>query len=190
MTRTTKEETREQILKAALEVFGEYGYAASTLPQLAKAAGVAVGTIYVHFSDKQELVNELYRHWKKELFYSLDLGKSNDPPRDRFHRFWKSYIGFGLEHQQAMVFLENHHHATYLDETSRELAERVIGSYLTFVNEMVSANVFKPFHSVLLLAALHGISTSVLEKVWHGHIEPTEETMKQAEQLCWEAVRA
>jgi AcrR family transcriptional regulator len=46
---------QEQILKAALEVFTRKGYAAATIPEIARAAGVATGTIYIYYPSKREL---------------------------------------------------------------------------------------------------------------------------------------
>ncbi len=50
--RTTRQ---QQILKAALEVFARKGYAAATIPEIARAAGVATGTIYIYYPSKREL---------------------------------------------------------------------------------------------------------------------------------------
>jgi AcrR family transcriptional regulator len=50
---TTKR--REQILKAAIDVFSRKGYAAATIPEIAKLAGVAAGTIYLYYPSKREL---------------------------------------------------------------------------------------------------------------------------------------
>jgi AcrR family transcriptional regulator len=46
---------REQILKAGMDVFSRKGYAAATIPEIAKAAEVAAGTIYLYFPNKREL---------------------------------------------------------------------------------------------------------------------------------------
>jgi AcrR family transcriptional regulator len=48
-------------MRAALELFTTRGYHASTTPQIASRAGVAEGTIYRHFSSKEQLLNEIYR---------------------------------------------------------------------------------------------------------------------------------
>jgi AcrR family transcriptional regulator len=50
-----KSSRQEQILKAALEVFSRKGYAAATIPEIARAAGVAAGTIYIYYPSKREL---------------------------------------------------------------------------------------------------------------------------------------
>jgi AcrR family transcriptional regulator len=47
--------TRQQLLDAAVTVLSERGYARTTTKEIARAAGVSEGTIYRHFTSKQEL---------------------------------------------------------------------------------------------------------------------------------------
>src|SRR3982074_2154247 len=54
-------ERREAIIEAALEEFVARGFAATRLDDVAKRAGVAKGTIYLHFKDKEALFQELIR---------------------------------------------------------------------------------------------------------------------------------
>src|SRR5262245_63855022 len=52
---------REAILAAALDEFSAQGFAAVRLDDVARRAGVAKGTIYLHFRDKEALFQELIR---------------------------------------------------------------------------------------------------------------------------------
>jgi AcrR family transcriptional regulator len=54
-------ERREAIIEAALDEFIARGFAATRLDDVAKRAGVAKGTIYLHFKDKEALFQELVR---------------------------------------------------------------------------------------------------------------------------------
>jgi len=63
MARKTKAqalETRHQILDAALAHFSEHGVAATTLADIATAAGVTRGAIYWHFKNKADLLQEIW----------------------------------------------------------------------------------------------------------------------------------
>lgn len=51
--------TRQVIQKAALALFLEQGYHATSMRQIAKRAGIAVGGIYNHFAGKDEIFQEL-----------------------------------------------------------------------------------------------------------------------------------
>src|SRR5262245_43623761 len=52
---------REAILSAALDEFSARGFTATRLDDVAKRAGVAKGTIYLHFADKEALFQEIVR---------------------------------------------------------------------------------------------------------------------------------
>jgi AcrR family transcriptional regulator len=54
-------ERRQAIIDAALEEFVARGFAATRLDDVARRAGVAKGTIYLHFRDKEALFQELIR---------------------------------------------------------------------------------------------------------------------------------
>jgi AcrR family transcriptional regulator len=59
--RSTKgEQTRTAIVEAALRLFRENGYEATTMRAIATAAGVATGNAYYYFSSKEELILEYY----------------------------------------------------------------------------------------------------------------------------------
>jgi AcrR family transcriptional regulator len=55
------EARREEILDAALEVFGEQGFARARLEDVAQRAGVSKGTLYLYFDSKEKLFREMVR---------------------------------------------------------------------------------------------------------------------------------
>src|SRR3954470_8560876 len=59
--RRRPEHRPQQIIEAALEVFGECGLAKSRLQDIAQRAGVSKGTIYLYFPNKEELFREVIR---------------------------------------------------------------------------------------------------------------------------------
>jgi AcrR family transcriptional regulator len=58
--RTLRETVRASILDAAEELIGKHGLHAAGLAQIAKRAGVAVGTLYNYFSDRDALIRGLF----------------------------------------------------------------------------------------------------------------------------------
>ncbi|HEX5386877.1 MAG TPA: TetR/AcrR family transcriptional regulator [Gemmatimonadales bacterium] len=51
----------EEILDAAQEIFGEYGFARAKLDDVAQRAGVSKGTVYLYFDSKEALFREMVR---------------------------------------------------------------------------------------------------------------------------------
>src|ERR1700749_1095643 len=54
-------ERRAAIVEAAMEEFVARGFSATRLDDIARRAGVAKGTIYLHFKDKESMFEELIR---------------------------------------------------------------------------------------------------------------------------------
>ncbi len=190
MPKVKTEEKRERILLAALRVFSDKGYYGSSIPSIAKQAGVATGTIYVYFTDKRALVNELYTYLRNKTRQELDLGKPGMTPRERFHTLWQSYIHYGIRNREAVEFLEGHHHAPYLSKESRKAAFEWFNEYTGFLYEMLQAGAIKSESLYILLAAMEGMALGLLHVIWHGHVEPTDEAIAAMEQMAWEALRA
>ena len=59
--RRAPDERPQQILEAALEVFGEHGLVGARLDDIARRAGIAKGTIYLYFPNKEALFREVVR---------------------------------------------------------------------------------------------------------------------------------
>ena len=71
---------RDAILAAALEEFSAAGFAAARLDDVARRAGVAKGTIYLHFKDKEDLFQELVRSMLKPLVLNVEAISARDVP--------------------------------------------------------------------------------------------------------------
>ncbi len=71
---------REAILAAALDEFSVRGFAAARLDDVARRAGVAKGTIYLHFRDKETLFEELVRSALGPLIASLEAAPMAELP--------------------------------------------------------------------------------------------------------------
>ncbi|WP_372677661.1 TetR/AcrR family transcriptional regulator [Desulfosarcina sp.] len=57
-----------RILEAAITVFAEQGYFQSTIAQIAKEAGVADGTIYLYFKNKDDILVQFYQYKTRQIF--------------------------------------------------------------------------------------------------------------------------
>jgi AcrR family transcriptional regulator len=86
-------ERRQAIIEAAMDEFTERGFAATRLDDIAKRAGVAKGTIYLHFKDKESMFEELIRTAIVPL-----VGRMQGPPpasgtvRDLIESFALNFI--------------------------------------------------------------------------------------------------
>ena len=78
--KTRSAERRDAILYAALDEFSTRGFEAARLDDVARRAGIAKGTIYLYFRDKESLFQELIRTMLTPLVGTIEaLGEADMP---------------------------------------------------------------------------------------------------------------
>jgi len=130
-----KESRREQILAAALMVFGDKGVAAAQMSHVAKAAGVSKGTLYWYFDSKRELVQALLQSELDEfLATARGAGSGEDPGASMAAMLRRVFDNFA-HRPQAMRFLLR----MFIDDDLAEL----VGVSTADAFEVVRAEVVK-----------------------------------------------
>lgn len=79
---------RAQILDGASKVISRMGYDAASVNDIAREAGVSKGTIYVYFSGKEDLFEELMEEVRERLFQQLEAELDRPGPfADRLRNY-------------------------------------------------------------------------------------------------------
>jgi AcrR family transcriptional regulator len=97
MARVKSPEKRTAILQAAVHEIAEVGLGAPTA-KIAKRAGIAAGTLFTYFANKEELLNELYLELKGEVYARVN---ANFPHKGNLERrarhIWSSFLDWAIE---------------------------------------------------------------------------------------------
>jgi len=172
MART--ERTRQRLVRAALELFTTQGYHATTTPQLAKRAGIAEGTIYRHFTGKQQLLSELYRgaaRWAIGFVREVDAAPA--PPREKLTRLGQA-LSDGASREPGVVrlfFLQDL--SSLLDDRAREAGREFRSALESLVAQGKAEGTVRPGGVDVLAAAWLGVIRVALERIvtreWGGN---------------------
>lgn len=182
-------ETLEHIQNAALMLFAQKGFYGTTIAEIAAAAHVGAGSIYRYYTSKEELVNDLFRHWKMAFVQAVTAGITlSDAAQVSFHQLWRNAITFACANREAMQFLELHHHAPYLDEESRAIENAMA---LPISGEIQQAKVrgeLADYAEAMQRVIFKGIYMQLMREYWNGELELTESVIQATETLCWKAL--
>ena len=97
---------REAILRAATSVFAEKGFFNSKVADIAKAAGVADGTVYLYFKNKDDVLHSLFDRAMDEF---ISEGRRElatiEKPEDKLRRIAELHLQrLGADREMAIVF--------------------------------------------------------------------------------------
>jgi len=87
-------EKYHRIIEAATKVFAKNGFYQSRIAQIAKEAGVADGTIYIYFENKDDILISLFEEQMKVVLDNMALQVSKtDDPAEKLERFASTHLG-------------------------------------------------------------------------------------------------
>jgi len=182
-------ERRDDILAAALACFVAEGFHGTAVPEVAKKAGVATGTIYHYFPSKEALVNALYRKWKEKIAVAvLTAFPPTAPVRDQFRAVWFAMLDFALAEPEAFAFLEMHNHRSYLDAESLAMENRLKDFGAGMVTRAQSLGQIKPGPTMLLMELVFGAFIGLVRAHQDGRVTLGDEARTLAEAACWDIV--
>jgi TetR/AcrR family fatty acid metabolism transcriptional regulator len=126
----------EAILRAAARVFAQSGYFNAKVSDVARTAGVADGTVYLYFKNKDDLLTSIFS-WAMEEFIGrakTELAEMGDP-REKLRRF--AHLHFLLlerERDIAIVFQIELRHSTKFME---QFSTTYLAQYLQLLREII-----------------------------------------------------
>ncbi|HVZ70198.1 MAG TPA: TetR/AcrR family transcriptional regulator [Rhizomicrobium sp.] len=183
------DDKRERLLDAALELFELRGFDGVAVPEIARMANVATGTIYRYFETKEALVNALYRRWK-EAYNAAVLAplEGEHSPREMFGIYWRRMAGFARANPRAMRFLDLHHHASYLDAESCRAHNAYRDAAAQFVLAARKAGAIRTMNPALVVALMWGASAGLVKFAHEGVLKFDERAAGEMEEMLWRAI--
>lgn len=151
---------RERILRAAIKVFARKGFYATRVSEIAKAAGVADGTIYLYFANKDDVLVRIFEDRIRQLIDYLKEQLAKEPaPDGKIRRVIELQLGL-LEGQRdlAEVITVNLRQSSRL---LKQAAAPLFNEYLetiaqVFEEGQAAGVVREDVHPMILARALWG----------------------------------
>ncbi|GAA6151200.1 TetR/AcrR family transcriptional regulator [Pseudoteredinibacter isoporae] len=119
-----REATRQAILEACKAIMSEEDFANSKTSTIAKRAGVAEGTVFLHFENKQGLLRALIDEVFATIHTNIEMiQQAHSCPKRRLRAMAEDYIQ-QLEAQWPLARLVVGNHARYGDEQTQQALHR------------------------------------------------------------------
>lgn len=125
MTTTQAVDRPAAIRRALRDLVAEHGFHGASMSAVAKAAGVATGTAYVHYASKEDLVHATYLEIKRDLSAAVLSTLDRDvEPKARYSHIWRATYLHLLEQPERAGFLTQLEESPYFESAYRMLQEQ------------------------------------------------------------------
>ena len=165
--------TRRRILEAAEAIFGERGYESASITHITQRAGVAQGSFYTYFPNKQAAFTELVRSLSDDLIAEVAEQTAGAPSRiEAERRGLVAFFQFTLKHQSLYRIVRQ---AEFVDEALyRAYYERIAAGYMRSVGAAMAAEELRELDVEAIAWSMMGIADFLGMRwvLWEGRLPP------------------
>ena len=137
---------RDLILRAATDVFASRGFFNAQVADVARAAGIAAGTVYLYFRSKDDLLVSIFERTMRDgLEEGRKMVAAIDDPTDRLRRFARLHLArLGRDRNLAIVFqVELRQSTKFMERFSSTLLRDYLGLIRSAIADGQHAGMFR-----------------------------------------------
>jgi AcrR family transcriptional regulator len=176
---TKGEKTRQVILVAAEKVFGQHGINRASIAEITREAGVALGTFYVHFASKAELVEGFVKYINRSMRCEIQRVAANMPDRRDEERIGIiACFNFVMRHRDVYRIIPE------FEMIDKEVAlwyyKKTAQGYVHGLEQAMGKGEIRQYPPIFLAHSLMGITHFICLKwiIWAAN--PNAELSRQA----------
>jgi len=182
---------KEAIFNSTVKLITVNGFDATPISLIAKDAGVAAGTIYLYFKDKQALINELYLELKEQLTFALINGYNpNLSIRVALELLYKNYLNFMLQNNAKFLFFEQFASSPYIYNLTKEEGLRIYHPVIEIFEKAKNEKVIKNIPNEIIHAQVFAPLRTLIRQQINGQFEFNEKTIELTFQVSWDAIKS
>lgn len=133
--------TKRKIFEASMKLFAEKGYDATSIEEITSTVGVAKGTLYYHFSSKEEIFNFLVEEGIKLLNNSVDIKIDKLPNYiDKLKAIVLIQIKIVVKYENLITILLSQF---WGNEARNQMCKEQIFTYIEKIEQIVKAGIEK-----------------------------------------------
>lgn len=169
------EQTRQNLLAAAEQEFGEKGFHSASISSITQRAGVAQGTFYIYYASKEEILKSLVQHMSRKMRHSQT--EATGAAKDRLEvekRGLDQFLAFSREHKNLYRIVME---CQFIDEpTYREYYETLAEVYAGRLKKAQEAGQIRTADPHAQAWILMGISyfLGLRYSIWEDAMPPDE----------------
>ena len=188
--RQKDDKKEQQIFDATLELVVKTGLAGVTMCDISKAAGIATGTLYIYFKNKEDLINELFTLCRKQsaAFYFNNL-KDEEPFEESFQKVFYNIVQYRLHNFKKSVLLEQYYHSPYVSEKNRQLSASQLQPFYKLMERGKKEKLVKDCDSLLILWFVVGCINEVMKGCYYKKRQVADSEIADLYTMCWDGIR-
>ncbi len=190
MAREADNEKRDLILNATLKLITTNGFDATPMSAIAAEAGIAAGTIYLYFQNKEELINTLYITMKERMMGSITGGYEKSlPVKESIEVIWKNYVSHIMAKPVEFSFCELFSNSPHINRLTKKEGIRLLQPIIELFERGRTEKIIKNLPDEVITAQLFAPINNMVKMHFSNQFNLSEEMIDDIFKISWESIK-
>jgi TetR/AcrR family transcriptional regulator, repressor of fatR-cypB operon len=184
---------RNDVMQAALELIAENGFHGAPMSEIAKKAGVAAGTIYCYFENKDVLINELHQKLEEKISVTVQQGYTVEQPlQERFLYMLRELFRYFIMNPLHFRYMEQYFNSPYGVSRHRDMLLGKSGKHdilMDIFEQGIKRRIFKEFPKAVLFNLALGPLIPLMRDQALGFVTLDDPMIERITEACWDAIK-
>ena len=178
---------RIQIIDTALSLFTNQGLQQTSMAQLSKESGVAVGTMYLNFKSKDDLIEGIFLYIQESYgnYIELDDAELQLPFKEQFKLVSMKTYNYYLNNPSHFYFIDTHNYSPLISKNVREQGRRYYQQGVDIIIKGVEENIFKDIHPIVVIRLVYNCIVALVQIRLNDEVEVTDSVLEDTLERIW-----
>lgn len=159
-------ESRKRIIDAAMDVFSMKGYVRANIREIAKAAEISVGGVYLYFKNKEELYKSLIDDRMRDIGSKIEMtAEQTKSATDALSNLLRLHLDNAMKHKEFILLHIREHGFSFDIDKKRAFFRQQIKLFEKIIIEGIHSGEFRKCNAKdmakIIMGSLRGIILSV-----------------------------
>lgn len=184
------EQKQDAIIKAAIKLVNEIGFVASSVAKIAKEANVSPATLYIYYSNKEDLLVSTYIDIKQKMSMAIlkDLDE-NLPIRDILKKMWFNAFDYTSKNSDKLKFAEQFANSAYISLVNRDEVEKYVEPLLKIFHKGIRQKKIKDVSVEILTVYMFYPVILLSNTRLYKNFKLNAENIETAFTCAWDAIK-
>ena len=182
---------RTQILNAAESILAQHGFYAFSMHHLAETAGVAAGTIYRYFENKEALMDALQAFIRKEAANDVFTGwQDSFTAKQKYDLMWNNVFDAVLANPKRLIVIEMLHCVPNINQAQITLLDDIAFKRLIdFYQQGITTARFLDWQLLALMAVSFDTSINLAKRIIRNELTFDQQQLDQVREASWAIIQ-
>lgn len=181
---------KEAILRSTLELIRENGFHGTSISLIAKKAGVASGTIYHYFTNKDAVIIELHDIIRKEMLAAMfNNAHKKEDYKTQFFKGWTGLCTYFIDNAGCLFFIEQYNSSPYFKMNQKKQGKIPVNKFSEFFQYGMDNGFLKKMEYNLVASVVFGGIMNTAKYHANGQYKYKDNDLCKIARIIWDGIK-